>query len=861
MRTPEPLSFDLEGLDAQGFPAFQWPPTIGTPSQWAFGPDPTQIASSSKQPWAEAFRKASEVHKWSYAWDLDRYDGAEQQQIDALRRRAPTKWMLEGKPRGGRAAYLEIMRAGNKFSQGKSREAFAKQDSAYRRKLRKTLAHYRERTREMLESERLAREATISSRQAWPLQKLAERGLAVSDLQAYWLSDSAKHFGKKVAVFRKVGAQKIGWTKLRPGDAVVLSSQNAAGSDTSPSLSVQGSLIDKSATRLRVAFDEKASKTDIEGVAFWRMDQGHNDIFERRIDQALEALEHDIDMIESIVLSGAQVGLSGCKIVDALLDIEPPPTRLIEGAFSKVANLQDWLRRRVKSDYQKLFDDPTTSLNRSQILAIKAILSSRVSLVQGPPGTGKTRTVAEAVRILKSHYKVKEPILLTAHTNVAVDNLAEGAALAGLRVVRAGPAAKTRSSLRSRSLEALAAGHPLMSELMDVRSHIAKLQSQLGLFSDADEADQIDSLPALSASQGSSQPERMSPEQVADLRRKLTRCYQRSYVLWQRITRALLLDADVICATAVSACSTDLMQIDFPVVFFDEGSMATEPSSLIPLVKGCRHLALIGDHKQLPPVVLSPEAKEQGLGLSLFERLIKKGTYPAVMLDEQFRMHPTISEFPNARFYEGKLVNAGSTQDIMPLKSDFMPDGQGHLSFVNHDNRERHIDDSIHNQGEAALVLRVIRDLLVRNPDLQASDIGIVTPYLSQVILLQNSLRRAASAGGSFSAGKAGTRDFSLEEIEVHTVDGFEGREKAAVIFSTVRSNEPGYVGFLADPRRLNVALTRAQRGLFVLGNAQTLEKAMIGEVGKHSIGASDLDGLRAYVEYVRERGLIVESS
>ncbi|KDN39857.1 P-loop containing nucleoside triphosphate hydrolase protein [Tilletiaria anomala UBC 951] len=823
--------------------------------------------------------------KYDHVWDLNRYDPEEQSRIDALKRRPPAKWMLEGRPTGGRSGYLEVMREGSGLSGQMTQQQFNRQDSSFRRKLRKVLSEYRNRTTELLEAEKASREQTLSLRKTWSFSKLVERGLAISDLQAYWLSSNARHYGKRVAVFRKVGMQSFGWNKLRPGDCVVLTPQEALGeSILLEEPVIEGTLIDKGRTRVRVAFDEKYAQVDVEGVLAWRMDQGSNDLFERRIERALEAIEHDVDFIESLAFHDSQVRLSGCKVIDAVLGIPPPPTRRATGAFSQNSALQDWLSR-ISHSLQKS-QDPQIGLNTSQVKAIAAMLGNRISLIQGPPGTGKTRTIAEAVHLLKSHFKVHQPILLTAHTNVAVDNLAEGAVNRGLKVVRTGASARTRPKLREHSLEALAGQHPLMPELIDVRRHIARLQLRLGFSLDSEEGGDADSLGRTigvpieaSGFTMAAQPERLTSAQAADLRGKLARGYRHAYVLWRRITRSILLQADVICATAVSSCSNDLEQIDFPVVFFDEGSMATEPTSLIPLIKGCQHLAIIGDHKQLPPVVASLDAKLGGLGISLFERLINEKAAPSVMLNEQYRMHPAIAEFPNETFYEGALLNALRTHGIAPLHSRFfraemnaqsrtstsaagattaaLGPTHHYLSFVNHTGTERKVDDSVQNRAEAKLTMQVVVDLLLRNPELQGHQIGIVTPYLAQVLLLESLLRGNLKQSW---ADQLGPRASALGEVDVHTVDGFEGREKAAIIFSTVRSNSDGYVGFLADARRLNVALTRAQRALFVLGDLRTLDSAKVGDVGMQTIGAADLDALRAYAKYVRDKDVVVEA-
>ncbi len=704
-------------------------------------------------------------------------------------------------------------------------------------------------------AERDAREDVIAMRKLWPTEKLVERGLALTDLQGYWLSDSSRHFGKRVAVFRKTGNQRFGWTKLGNGDAVILQPSSAPGS-TAHVPCVAGAIIEKGPTKLRIAVDDASSQVDLESVPLWVMQEGHNDLFERRMELALEALGHDIDFLASMELGDSQVALSGCELSDLLLGSPPPPTRQRSPSLLKYPEVQSWLLRDERFS-------GLPAMNRSQQEAIRMVLGSRLSLIQGPPGSGKTRTIAELVRLMRQDLGIMEPILLTAHTNVAVDNLAESSIRAGLRVVRAGSMEKVRSAVQERSLQSLAGDHPSMPELLNLRRHIAALQSRLGIAADAGLDARDDSLILNLPPEAAARDSKMvilTKTQFNEARRELSQCYSRNYALWQRITRDILQEADVICATAVGAASIDLNQIDLPVVLFDEGSMATEPSSLIPLVKGCRQLCIIGDHKQLPPVVTSLRAKELGLDISLFERLLTDTNIPRVMLDEQHRMHPTLSEFPRRTFYDGKLEDAATTATIAPLRSRFL-DAQGehgqYLRFLDHRHPERRSDESILNYKEANLALEVASDLLLRNPELSGRDIGIVTPYLAQVQLLEASIVRGADPRHSKWVNLLGPRVAELEHIEVHTVDGFEGREKAAIIFSTVRSNPQGYVGFLADARRMNVALTRAQRALLVLGNAETLGAPQIGELGKQVVSAADLESLRQYVRYVQEKGVL----
>jgi len=116
---------------------------------------------------------------------------------------------------------------------------------------------------------------------------------------------------------------------------------------------------------------------------------------------------------------------------------------------------------------------------------------------------------------------------------------------------------------------------------------------------------------------------------------------------------------------------------------------------------------------------------------------------------------------------------------------------------------------------------------------LKGQDIGIIAPYAAQITLLKRLLNTDLSYQTRFREVLGAHRAMQLANIEIKTVDGFEGREKDVIIFSTVRNNAAGHIGFLADKKRLNVGLTRAKRGLFVIGSISTLKAGKIGKEGE----------------------------
>lgn len=413
-------------------------------------------------------------------------------------------------------------------------------------------------------------------------------------------------------------------------------------------------------------------------------------------------------------------------------------------------------------------------LNHSQQAAVKSILSKPLSLIQGPPGTGKTVTSATIV-----YHMAKQntgQVLVCAPSNVGVDQLTEKIHKTGLRVVRLCAKARegTESSVDHLSLHTMVANldSPEYAELRKYQL----LRQELGDLS------------------------------AQDARRYRT--------LRQKAELAILQAADVICCTCVGAGAPALSQFRFRHVLIDESTQSMEAECLIPIVSGCKHLVLIGDHCQLGPVVLYKNAANAGLTQSLFERLILLGQRPT-RLQVQYRMHPSLSEWSSNSFYEGTLQNGvNAAEREMPGVELSWPNPTRPMYFhVNTGGEEMGSSGTSYlNRTEAATIERIVTNML--KAGVTPDQIGVVTPYEGQrIFICQNMVRTGP------------LRTELYRDIEVASVDSFQGREKDFILVSCVRSNESSGIGFLRDPRRLNVALTRAKYGCIIIGNARLLAK------------------------------------
>jgi len=453
----------------------------------------------------------------------------------------------------------------------------------------------------------------------------------------------------------------------------------------------------------------------------------------------------------------------------------------------RLAQMRDILLGRRSPEFGPERDEPALNpgLNDTQRRAVRFALAARdLALIHGPPGTGKTTTVVELIR---QAIRRGEKVLACAPSNLAVDNIFEKLLAAGERAVRLGHPARVMTDLRAHTLDLLVQEHP------DVLLARKLVKEAMGLFRQAGKYTRAKPAP------GERQERRQEARDLfADAKR-----------LEAQAVEHILDTADILCATTTSLDSDVLGRRRFDLGVIDEACQSTEPGCWAP-VQWCNRVVLAGDHCQLPPTVVSQEAADEGLGVSLFERLMTLfGQSIARQLTVQYRMHRSIMEFSSREFYKSSLQADPSVCEhvLAGLPGVAVTDAtHSPVEFI--DTAGASFDEEVEpdgesrlNRQEAALVCRKVQALL--DCGVTAGDISVISPYAAQVRLLRERL--------------------AVPGLEIDSVDGFQGREKEAMVISLVRSNPRAEIGFLQDVRRMNVAMTRARRKLLLVGDSATL--------------------------------------
>ena len=443
-------------------------------------------------------------------------------------------------------------------------------------------------------------------------------------------------------------------------------------------------------------------------------------------------------------------------------------------------------------------------LNVDQRRAIDKVMSAKdYALVLGMPGTGKTTTIAHIIRALVAQGK---SVLLTSYTHTAVDNILLKIKDDGIPVLRLGSVARI---------------HPDVKKFAD-----------------------LGGIPKTG---------------LADLEQS----YVRSMVV---ATTCLGINEKIFNARIFDYC------------IVDEASQITLPVCLGP-IRMARAFVLVGDHYQLPPLVQNREAAEGGLDVSLFRLLSERQPGAVVGLEHQYRMAEDVMLLSNELVYGGRLKCG--TQAVARRVLD-VPNLEAGLAVHHHhrsassgwsatgtasgavcapfdsacwlrramEPRSRCLfldtdalrqpgwevvsggGNRITNPAEAVLLAQLVTVMI--RCGVPARSIGVITFYRSQLALLRQEVKALAGSGAS-------------AELEMHTADRFQGRDKEVILLSCVRNNEGANVGdLLKDWRRVNVAVTRAKSKLVLVGSLKTL-------------AGSRNETLEGLVRIVRRMGWVVE--
>jgi DNA replication ATP-dependent helicase Dna2 len=419
--------------------------------------------------------------------------------------------------------------------------------------------------------------------------------------------------------------------------------------------------------------------------------------------------------------------------------------------------------------------------NNEQNLAVARALQMRdYLLIHGPPGTGKTSVIAEIVKRLCQQ---GQRVLLAAFTNQAVDNMLMRLDREGFhQYIRLGQERSVNESVRSR----------LLLTLSNPKTH---------------------------------EDSALTTDEI----------------------RALLRRSPVVASTTATWSSDKYTPQDpeqtsegallqFDVALIDEAGQLTIPA-ILGALRFAKRFILVGDERQLPPLVLSKEASHQGLNASLFGKLKQldesylqehqQEISACVPLKVQYRMHEVISAFASRTFYRGQLRAHYSVArrrlNLLKALPDTLPTNMAVLQALRADlpmvfldvRGEASKSESKMSNAEACVVREIIAGLLARG--VSEDEIGVIAPYRAQVANLRRHLFSENSGWSSVET-----------PLSIDTVDRFQGGERSVIIISFATSTTPSTESqlreHLTNPHRINVALTRAQRKLILVGNVAALE-------------------------------------
>lgn len=508
-------------------------------------------------------------------------------------------------------------------------------------------------------------------------------------------------------------------------------------------------------------------------------------------------------------------------------------------------------------------EDPTNN----QVNAVKkAVGNQNIFLIQGPPGTGKTTVIAEIIQQL---VEKGEKILVSGQNHVAVDNVLEKLSqFPKLNLLRVGNPDRIDKQLLKYSIDNLVEEYKIdfdrfiLNQLLiteeysrckglgydknefkaQLNQFINSLVNQYGVLKDVYKQRHFILLDGLTG---------LSKSELNETTELLRKWVDESINEYEILLKPLIYNSiDVVFATCLGIKSDEVFKqrnFKFDTVIIDEAGKANIAESLVAIELG-QKVILVGDQKQLPPYMdssLIDKADNQSfpnsvygsefledeilhaLKSSFFEFIVNRinaGHFPKdnmEMLNYQHRMHPNIGQFVSESFYDGKVKMGSKTHlNRIEMPSPFNKE----VIFFDTSNSkypyEQNDGFSARNSTESETISEIILPKIFES-NINPSSIAIIAPYKSQVANIKNQTNKSESC--------------KFKNIDVSTLDSFQGKEYDIIIFSFTRSSDHNNapfengkrkyskVGFLDDARRLNVAFSRSKKKLILVGNAQTL--------------------------------------
>ncbi|XP_041357987.1 LOW QUALITY PROTEIN: helicase with zinc finger domain 2-like [Gigantopelta aegis] len=521
---------------------------------------------------------------------------------------------------------------------------------------------------------------------------------------------------------------------------------------------------------------------------------------------------------------------------------------------------------------------PMPKNNTKQYEAIENALKKSFSLIQGPPGTGKTYTGIKLIYLfneinakVRSEGGKKCQVLFCGPSNKSVDMVARYLQyrlstscpnlirMYGSNIVSQDYPVPKRDLISRRSMHDLKSDselrgitlHHVIRERGDYADEIKKFDVLFALMlkenkTNEDKAQINKYIQNVQQKQKKSEERQIDPDKaIHSITKKYIKLVSSAYA--EELEKCEV----ILCTCSVGGNPKIVKATNIYQCIIDEAAMCPEPLAMVPIIAtDAKQVVLIGDHKQLRPIIQCSEAAELGMEQSLFERYSLKESI-LTFLDTQYRMHPEICKFPSTQFYEGKLKTGRKfREEEFPLR--LWPNSRIPHVFCHVEGLEEMLtvsteegnEASRSNMAEVDKVVQVYRWLIERG-HVGSKQIVVLSQYNSQVFVLKKNLTEY----------KVSSRNPERHymKLNVSTIVSSQGSESDYVIFSTVRSL-PSYkiepaptlgwcrqnLGFITDANQINVALTRARKGLIIIGNKNLLE---VDEVWRNLLRSYEREG------------------